>query len=100
MCSLDRFAYDLYTWLIFLGWQHLKLSFAYITNTFFLTVLQGVLGIKVKIMLDWDPKGKQGPKTPLPDIVTIHTPKEEEEYVRPAAVVANDIEVPVPVAVA
>ncbi|KAI5397612.1 40S ribosomal protein S3-3 [Lathyrus oleraceus] len=55
---------------------------------------QGVLGIKVKIMLDWDPKGKQGPKTPLPDIVTIHTPKEEEEYVRPAAVVANDIEVP------
>lgn len=51
-------------------------------------------------MLDWDPKGKQGPKTPLPDIVTIHTPKEEEEYVRPAAVVANDIEVPVPVPVA
>lgn len=45
-------------------------------------------------MLDWDPKGKQGPKTPLPDIVTIHTPKEEEEY-RPAAVLANDIEVPV-----
>ncbi|TYH61044.1 hypothetical protein ES332_D07G022500v1 [Gossypium tomentosum] len=23
----------------------------------------GVLGIKVKIMLDWDPKGKQGPMT-------------------------------------
>ncbi|AES59580.1 40S ribosomal S3-like protein [Medicago truncatula] len=60
---------------------------------------QGVLGIKVKIMLDWDPKGKQGPKTPLPDIVTIHTPKEEEEYIRPAAVVANDIEVPVPIPV-
>lgn len=39
---------------------------------------QGVLGIKVKIMLDWDPKGKQGPTTPLPDLVTIHTPKEEE----------------------
>ena len=48
-------------------------------------------------MLDWDPKGKQGPKTPLPDIVTIHTPKEEEEisYNQPAAVLANDIEVPV-----
>ncbi|CAL9117579.1 unnamed protein product [Musa textilis] len=30
---------------------------------------QGVLGIKVKIMLDWDPKGKQGPTTPLPDLV-------------------------------
>ncbi|KAG2403169.1 40S ribosomal protein [Vigna angularis] len=56
---------------------------------------QGVLGIKVKIMLDWDPKGKQGPVTPLPDIVTIHTPKEEEEYIRPAPVLANDIEVPV-----
>ncbi|KAF7813596.1 40S ribosomal protein S3-3 [Senna tora] len=64
---------------------------------------QGVLGIKVKIMLDWDPKGKQGPKTPLPDIVTIHPPKEEEEYIRPAApiVPTTDIDVPVsPVAVA
>ncbi|CAI9773161.1 unnamed protein product [Fraxinus pennsylvanica] len=30
----------------------------------------GVLGIKVKIMLEWDPKGKQGPTTPLPDVVT------------------------------
>ena len=39
---------------------------------------QGVLGIKVKIMLDWDPKGKQGPTTPLPDLVTIHPPKEDE----------------------
>ena len=43
-------------------------------------ILQGVLGIKVKIMLDWDPKGKQGPMTPLPDVVTIHMPKEEEEF--------------------
>uniref|UniRef100_A0A453RVC0 Ribosomal protein S3 C-terminal domain-containing protein n=1 Tax=Aegilops tauschii subsp. strangulata TaxID=200361 RepID=A0A453RVC0_AEGTS len=33
---------------------------------------RGVLGIKVKIMLDWDPKGKLGPTTPLPDLVTIH----------------------------
>ena len=31
-------------------------------------MLQGVLGIKVKIMLDWDPKGKVGPITPLPDL--------------------------------
>lgn len=29
-------------------------------------------------MLAWDAKGKQGPVTPLPDLVTIHTPKEEE----------------------
>ncbi|CAL5003880.1 unnamed protein product [Urochloa decumbens] len=41
--------------------------------------VQGVLGIKVKIMLDWDPKGKLGPITPLPDLVTIHAPKEEDE---------------------
>ncbi|KAF8401067.1 hypothetical protein HHK36_014370 [Tetracentron sinense] len=53
---------------------------------------QGVLGIKVKIMLDWDPKGKQGPTTPLPDLVTIHTPKDEEEYIRPS-MVATEIEV-------
>ncbi|KAK3023345.1 hypothetical protein RJ639_042743 [Escallonia herrerae] len=39
---------------------------------------QGVLGIKVKIMLAWDPTGKNGPTTPLPDLVTIHTPKEEQ----------------------
>ncbi|KAI9469200.1 40S ribosomal protein S3 [Coemansia sp. RSA 990] len=32
---------------------------------------QGVLGIKVKIMLDSDPTGRLGPKAPLPDIVTI-----------------------------
>lgn len=55
---------------------------------------QGVLGIKVKIMLDWDPKGKVGPMTPLPDLVTIHPPKEEEEYVPPPVMTAN-IEIPV-----
>ncbi|EHA8592358.1 putative 40S ribosomal protein S3-3 [Cocos nucifera] len=44
---------------------------------------QGVLGIKVKIMLDWDPKGKQGPAAPLPDLVTIHAAKEEEELILP-----------------
>lgn len=57
------------------------------------TGLQGVLGIKVKIMLDWDPKGKQGPKTPLPDLVTIHPPKEEEVYIPP--IPTTGIEVPV-----
>ncbi len=30
---------------------------------------QGVLGIKVKIMLPHDPTGKSGPKKPLPDQV-------------------------------
>ncbi|XP_062087794.1 small ribosomal subunit protein uS3y-like isoform X2 [Humulus lupulus] len=58
---------------------------------------QGVLGIKVKIMLDWDPKGKQGPTTPLPDLVTIHPPKDEEEYEfeRPSSFVATEIPVEV-----
>eukprot|EP00897_Mesotaenium_endlicherianum_P004107 jgi/Mesen1/3724/ME000202S02806 len=40
---------------------------------------QGVLGIKVKIMLPHDPLGKMGAKRPLPDQVTIHNPKDEEE---------------------
>lgn len=51
-------------------------------------MLQGVLGIKVKIMLDWDPTGKVGPKTPLPDVVIIHAPKEEEFNHTSVAVVA------------
>ncbi|KAG6498564.1 hypothetical protein ZIOFF_038284 [Zingiber officinale] len=54
---------------------------------------QGVLGIKVKIMLDWDPKGKQGPTTPLPDLVTIHPPKDEEEYAKPSLALAPEIPV-------
>ncbi len=45
---------------------------------------QGVLGVKVKIMLDWDPSGKAGPKKPLPDNVTILEPK-EEEVVQPSS---------------
>jgi len=35
------------------------------------------LGIKVKIMLPWDPTGKTGPKKPLPDHVAIVEPKDE-----------------------
>eukprot|EP00662_Eupelagonemidae_sp_cell21_P007459 gene7459-32161_t len=31
---------------------------------------QGVLGLKMKIMLDWDPKGINGPSKPQPDVVT------------------------------
>ncbi|KAE8700374.1 40S ribosomal protein S3-3 [Hibiscus syriacus] len=59
---------------------------------------QGVLGIKVKIMLDWDPKGKQGPVTPLPDLVTIHPPKEEEEF-RETVTVVPPTNIVVPMAV-
>lgn len=37
---------------------------------------QGVLGIRIKILLVQDPKGVNGPKHPLPDAVTILDPKE------------------------
>lgn len=39
---------------------------------------QGVLGVKVKIMLPTDPTGRSGPRKPLPDIVTIIDPKSDE----------------------
>merc|ERR1712196_296360 len=38
---------------------------------------QGVLGIKVMIMLPHDPSGRMGPKTPMPDKVTVLEPKED-----------------------
>merc|ERR1712029_153067 len=44
---------------------------------------QGVLGIKVKIMLPWDPEGRLGPSKPLPDTVTIVEPKEEAPITAP-----------------
>jgi small subunit ribosomal protein S3e len=39
---------------------------------------QGCIGIKVNIMLPHDPSGKQGPKKPLPDVVTVLEPKANE----------------------
>ena len=47
--------------------------------------VSGVLGIKVKIMLPWDPTGKTGPKKPLPDNVTIAEPKEETPPTAPGS---------------
>ncbi|XP_063980104.1 small ribosomal subunit protein uS3-like [Diachasmimorpha longicaudata] len=47
------------------------------TATRHVLLRQGVLGIKVKIMLPWDPSGKMGPKKPLPDNVNVAEPKEE-----------------------
>lgn len=41
---------------------------------------QGVLGVKVKIMLPYDPTGRTGPKKPLPDQVLIYEPKEDENH--------------------
>jgi small subunit ribosomal protein S3e len=46
---------------------------------------QGVIGIRVSIMLPHDPKGIMGPKIPLDDVVTILEPKEE---VDPATLLA------------
>merc|ERR1711997_470248 len=44
---------------------------------------QGVLGIKVEIMLPHDPTGKMGPKKPLPDHVSIVEPKDEHVPANP-----------------
>jgi len=46
---------------------------------------QGVLGIKVKIMLAFDPEGRLGPNKPLPDMVTIIEPKEEAPVTAPVS---------------
>jgi len=42
-----------------------------------LKMKQGVLGIKVKIMLPYDPTGKNGCSTNQPDVITVKDPKEE-----------------------
>lgn len=49
---------------------------------------QGVLGIKVKIMLPFDPNGKRGPKKALPDTIHVVEPKEENLPTVPSA--SND----------
>lgn len=37
---------------------------------------QGVLGVRVKIMLPHDIEGKHGPAAPLPDTIIVHEPEE------------------------
>lgn len=44
---------------------------------------QGVLGIKVKIMLPMDPKGQNGPRQSLPDHIKVGEPKEETRLENP-----------------
>jgi len=53
------------------------------TATRHVLLRQGVLGIKVKIMLPYDPLGKVGPKKPLPDNVSVVEPKDEVIYEQP-----------------
>ncbi|MCD7469540.1 40S ribosomal protein S3 [Datura stramonium] len=54
---------------------------------------QGVSVSKSRSCLTGILSGKQGPMTPLPDLVTIHPPKEEEEFVPPPMIAAPAIEV-------
>merc|ERR1712160_107778 len=51
---------------------------------------QGMLGIKVKIMLAHDPEGKMGPKLPFPDKVIIHEPKEDAPLIQQGEEQADD----------
>lgn len=61
-----------------MGWNSTYCSSGQVLYIFLnLYVHIGVLGIKVKIMLPWDPSGKIGPKKPLPDHVSIVEPKDE-----------------------
>lgn len=41
---------------------------------------QGILGVKVSIMLPHDPRGLVGPKTLLSDVITILEPKEQRSH--------------------
>lgn len=51
-------------------------KFEYIDSaTRHLNMRQGVLGIKVKIMLPHDPEGKMGPAKPLADTIAVREPK-------------------------
>merc|ERR1711935_633859 len=47
---------------------------------------QGVIGIKVKIMRAFDPTGKLGPNTPLPDKIVIQEPKDDDKASEPHSV--------------
>lgn len=58
----------------------------------------GVLGIKVKIMLPWDPNNKNGPKRPLPDNVSILEPKDETHIAEELKAAKIDITAAAPVA--
>jgi len=45
------------------------------------------MGVKIKIMLPYDPSGKAGCKIPIPDNVVVREPKnnDDEEEIRTAA---------------
>uniref|UniRef100_A0A2P2IAX7 30S ribosomal protein S3, chloroplastic n=1 Tax=Hirondellea gigas TaxID=1518452 RepID=A0A2P2IAX7_9CRUS len=55
---------------------------------------QGVLGIKVKIQLPYDPKGEIGPSTMLPDTYEVRDPKPDEPVPPPAGIPVLPIQSP------
>ena len=71
------------------------------TNRMLYFFVSGVLGIKVKIMLPWDPNGKTGPKNPLPDNVSVVEPKDEVLHSQPSSEIkaAKDVPQPAPIPV-
>jgi len=54
-----------------------------------LKLKQGVLGIRVKIMLPYDPSGKVGISTPQPDVIVVKDPKEDDSSVAKQAYAQN-----------
>jgi len=50
-----------------------------------LKMKQGVLGIKIAIMLPHDPTGKNGCPLPYSDVITVHDPKPDPITVQQAA---------------
>ncbi|MFH4979605.1 hypothetical protein AB6A40_006314 [Gnathostoma spinigerum] len=55
---------------------------------------QGVLGIKVKIMLPHDPKGQMGPRVALPDQIHIQEPNDRPNPVAPYSEQKKEKEMP------
>merc|ERR1712137_4084 len=53
---------------------------------------QGMLGVRVKIMLKHDPEGKTGPKKPMPDLVIVHEPKVEAPIVQEEETTYADVD--------
>ncbi|CAG9571529.1 unnamed protein product [Danaus chrysippus] len=64
------------------------------TATRHVLLRQGVLGIKVKIMLPWDQQGKNGPKKPQPDHILVTEPKDEPAPLEPTSDVRSLAPVP------
>jgi len=66
-----------------------------------LKLKQGVLGIRVAIMMPHDPTGKNGCATPMSDVITIHEPKTQDTLpTAPKEGYAQNFDTPAPAAAA